>query len=88
MRIYRPLTLNLPRRLKKRVPACVKQPLAVPAAASACWSLDFDSAVLTDGHQFRTLNVLNDYNRQVLGVEIDCSLPAVRVVQVLTCLVE
>ncbi|MBD2766892.1 hypothetical protein IC235_03175 [Hymenobacter sp. BT664] len=41
LRIYRVLTLNLPQRLKKRVSARVRQPLAVPAAAITCWSLDF-----------------------------------------------
>jgi len=88
LRIYRALALNLPRRVKKRVPARVKQPLTVPATANGCWSLDFTSDVLTDGRRFRTLNVLDDYNRQLLGVEIDFSLPAARVVQVLTRLVE
>ncbi|WP_046247514.1 integrase core domain-containing protein, partial [Hymenobacter terrenus] len=53
-----------------------------------CWSLDFTSDVLTDGRRFRTLNVLDDYNRQFLGVEMDFSLPAARVVQVLARLVE
>ena len=88
LRIYRALALNLPRRLKKRVPARVKQPLTVPVAANLCWSLDFTSDVLTDGRRFRTLNVLDDYNRPLLGVEVDFSLPAARVVQVLTRLVE
>jgi putative transposase len=88
LRIYRALALNLPRRLTKRVPARVKQPLAVPGAANVCWSLDFTSDVLTDGHWFRALNVLDDYNRELLGVEIDFALPAARLVQVLTRLVE
>ncbi|WP_233636195.1 hypothetical protein [Hymenobacter setariae] len=78
------MALNLPRRLKKRVLARVKRPLAVPEAANKSWSLDFTSDVLTDGRRFRTLNVLDDYNRELLGVEIDFSLPASRVVQVLT----
>jgi putative transposase len=43
---------------------------------------------LTDGRRFRTLNVLDDYNRELLGVEIDFSLPASRVVQLLTRLAE
>lgn len=80
LRVYRPLALNLPRRLKKRVPARVKQPLAVPTTANVCWSLDFTSDVLTDDRRFRTLNVLDDYNRQLLGVEIDVELLAARVV--------
>lgn len=88
LRIYWALALNLPRRLKKRAPARAKQPLVVPVAANVCRSLDFTSDVLTDGRRFRTLNVLDEYNRQLLGVEIDFSLPAARVVQVLTRLVD
>jgi putative transposase len=45
LRIYRAMRLNLPQRLKKRVPARVKQPLAGPVAANVCWSLDFTSDV-------------------------------------------
>ena len=47
-RICRTMGLHLPRRLKKRLPARVKQPLVVPEAANGCWSLDFTSDVLTD----------------------------------------
>ncbi|MGI4742435.1 MAG: DDE-type integrase/transposase/recombinase [Janthinobacterium lividum] len=88
LRIYRTMALNLPCRRTKRLPAPVKQPLAVPTSANIYWSLDFTSDVLTDDRRFRTLNVLDDYNRQLLGVEVDFSLPAARVVQVLTRLVE
>lgn len=84
----RALALNLPRRLKKRVPAWVKQPLAVPEAAKGCWSLDCTSDVLTEGRCFRTLHVFDDDNRERLGVEMACSLPASRLVQVLTRLVD
>lgn len=68
--------------------ARVKQPLAVPGTASGYWSLYFTSDVLTDGRRFLTLNVLDNYNRELLGVDIGFSLPATRVVQVLTRLVE
>lgn len=40
LRIYRALALNLPRRLKKRLPARVKQPVVVLVAANFCCSLD------------------------------------------------
>jgi putative transposase len=60
----------------------------VPTTANVCWSLDFTSDVLTDGRRFWTLNVLNDYKHELLGVELDFSLPASCVVQVLTRLVE
>jgi putative transposase len=60
----------------------------VPTTANVCWSLDFTSDVLTHGQRFRTLNVLDDYNRQLLSVEIDFSLPVSQMAQGLTRLVE
>ena len=38
---------------------------------------------LRDGRRFRTLNVLNDYNRQALGIDVDYSLPTKRVIRFL-----
>ena len=87
-RIYKALGLNLPRKSKRRLPPRLKQPLVVPMAHNECWSLDFMTDALTDGRRFRTLNVIDDYNRQVLGIEIDFSLPAIRVVRLLERLVE
>ena len=51
----------------------MQQPLVVPTQPNVCWSLDFMSDALTDGRRFRTLNVVEDYNCQLLGVEIDFS---------------
>ena len=50
--------------------------------------LDFTSDALIDGRKFRTLNVIDDYNREALGVEVDYSLPAQRVTRLLDKLVE
>ena len=41
------------------------------------------SDALSDGRRFRTFNVVDDYNREALGIEIDLSLPSQRVVRVL-----
>lgn len=87
-RIYQALGLQLgKRRQKRRLPARLKQPLQVPASPNVCWSLDFTSDALTDGRRFRTLHVIDDFNREVLGIEVDFSLPAVRVVRLLAPLV-
>src|SRR5690625_542451 len=43
---------------------------------------------LWDGRSFRMLNVMDDYNRQVLWIETDTSLPALRVIRVLNQLKE
>jgi len=54
--------------------------LAVPETPNEVWSMDFMADRLGDGQQFRFLNVLDDFNREGLGIEIDVSLPAERVV--------
>lgn len=43
---------------------------------------------LWNGRCYRMLNVLDDYNRQVLWIETDTSLPALRVIRVLEHLKE
>lgn len=57
-------------------------------AVNEVWSLDFMSDALRDGRRFRTLNVLDDYNRQALGIDVDYSLPAKRVIRFLEQLIE
>jgi putative transposase len=87
-RVYCAMALNLKRKPKKRLPARVAHPLVVPAQPDRTWSLDFMSDVLSDGRTFRTLNVIDDYNREALWIEVDTSLPGERVVQVLERLLE
>ena len=82
-RIYKLLKLNLRRKGKKRLPNRNPQPLTVPAQVNQSWSADFMSDTLIDGRRFRTFNIADDYNREALGIEIDFSLPAVRVIRVL-----
>jgi putative transposase len=86
-RVYCDLKLNKRRRGKKRLPARYPQPLCVPAAANQCWSMDFMSDGLFCGRRFRTFNVVDDFNREALAIEIDLSLPAQRVIRVLERLV-
>jgi transposase InsO family protein len=72
-RIYCALKLNLrikPRRWLKRDKP---EELAVPAAPNLVWSMDFMAERLADGRQFRLLNVLDDFNREGLGIEVDFS---------------
>ena len=82
-RIYKENNLALRRRTKKRFPEREKQPLIIPAQPNQCWSVDFMSDALMSGKRFRTLNIIDDYNRECLNIEIDTSLPALRVVRVL-----
>lgn len=85
-RIYRQLGLNLRVKPKKRLPARRAQPLTIPAQANHSWSLDFMTDSLMNGRAFRTLNVIDDFNREALWIEVDTSLPAERVIRVLDML--
>jgi putative transposase len=85
-RVYRAMALHLKRKPKKRLPARTAQALMVPGQANQTWSLDFMSDSLSNGRTFRTLNVIDDYNREALWIEVDTSLPAERVVRVLETL--
>ena len=87
-RIYRAMNLHIRRRPKRRLPDRIKLPLMVPTAANQCWSLDFMSDALTDGRKFRVLNIIDDYNRESLQIEVDTSLPARRVQRVLDSIVD
>ena len=87
-RVYRALALHLQRKPKNRLPARTAQALVVPGQANQTWSLDFMSDSLSNGRTFRTLNVIDDYNREALWIEVDTSLPAERVVRVLEQLLE
>ncbi len=86
-RIYREMKLNIRRRAKKRLPERVKQPLTVPTAPNQMWSIDFMSDSLVDGRKFRLLNVMDDFNRESLAIEVDSSLPSLRVIRVLEQLI-
>jgi putative transposase len=87
-RIYTSMKLNIRRRAKKRLPARVKQMLYQPDAPNKVWSIDFMTDSLWQGRTFRTLNVIDDFNRRVLAIEADTSLPALRVIRVLEKLKE
>ena len=82
-RVYCLLKLNKRRKGKRRLPSRFPEPLAVPAATNCCWSIDFMSDALMCGRRFRTFNVVDDFNREALAIEIDLSLPAPRVIRVL-----
>ena len=73
------LTINPKKRLKRDKP----EPLAVPERPNETWSMDFMADQLADGRSIRTLNVLDDFNREGLAIEVDFSLPAERVVRAL-----
>ena len=72
-RIYRELELNLRIKPRKRVVREKPEPLAVPETINQCWSMDFMHDQLSDGRSYRLFNVIDDFNREALAIDIDLS---------------
>jgi putative transposase len=87
-RIYKELELNLRIKPKKRLYRDKPEPLSVPRTINECWSMDFMHDQLGDGRSFRTFNVIDDFNREGLGIEVDFSLPSERVIRALNQIIE
>lgn len=87
-RIYRELELNLRIKPKKRLVREKPEPLQVPESINRVWSMDFMHDQLSDGRSYRLFNVIDDFNREGLGIEVDFSLPAERVIRSLEWIIE
>ena len=87
-RIYRELELNLRIKPRKRIVREKPEPLAVPETINQCWSMDFMHDQLSDGRSYRLLNVIDDFNREALAIDVDLSLPSERVVRSLDQIIE
>ena len=87
-RIYRELELNLRIKPKKRLMRRKPEALCTPDPVNQVWSMDFMHDQLGDQRSYRLFNVIDDYNREGLGIDVDLSLPADRVIRALNQIIE
>lgn len=87
-RIYCALELNLRIRPKKRMVREKPDTLEVPRTLNEVWSMDFMADQLSDGRSVRLFNVIDDFNREALAIDVDFSLPALRVIRSLDQVIE
>ena len=87
-RIYRELELNLRIKPKRRLKRDKPDALSTPTDINQVWSMDFMSDSLRDGRSLRTFNVIDDFNREGLGIDVGLSLPSARVIRALDQIIE
>lgn len=86
-RLYREEGLTVRRRKRKRLAVTRRERPAPPTRPGQRWSMDFMSDTLASGRALRTFNVVDDFSRECLAIEVDTSLPGARVCRVLDRLV-
>jgi len=82
-RLYKLEGLQVRRRKRKRVLAGRRAPVPAATRPNERWSMDFMRDTLATGRPFRTLNIVDDYTRECPAIEVDHSLPGLRVIRVL-----
>ena len=80
-RIYCAMRLNLQRKAKKRVMRRERPPLGIAQELNCVWALDFMRDTMYDGRPFRTLNVIDEGNREALRIECGTSIPSGRLIR-------
>ena len=87
-RVYCDMKLNHQRRTKRRLITRERQPLGTATEVNQVWALDFMRDTLYDGRPFRTLNVMDEGNREALLVECGTSIPSARLLRAMNQLIE
>jgi putative transposase len=86
-RVYKLLGLNKRNKTRKRIPKRVKEPLLQPQRINQVWSMDFMHDALESKRKFRTLNIIDDYNREALAIEVQLGISSILVTNVLNDLI-
>lgn len=82
-RLYRDLGLALRRKRRHRVRAVVLPTKEQPFRPNQHWAMDFVSDSLANGQKFRAFTLVDQYTRECPAIEVDTSLPSLRVIRVL-----
>lgn len=74
------MKLNLRNKRKKRLPTRLKEFLLRPIYPNVTLSMHFMHDTLENGKIVRDLNIVEDFKREILNINIDISLPSARVI--------
>ena len=72
-RLYREEGLQVRTKARKKLQR-PRMPMEVPNQVNQRWSMDFVADQLSNGRRFRVLNVVDDYNREMVGQLVSISI--------------
>ncbi|HMR56484.1 MAG TPA: DDE-type integrase/transposase/recombinase, partial [Cyclobacteriaceae bacterium] len=87
-RVYENEGFSLSRKLRRRIKDNPVNPICIPLKANQEWAMDFMSDALDNGRRIRTLNIVDHFNRQCMGLEVDFNMPARRVIEIVERAIE
>ena len=82
-RLYKALKLQMRRKTRKRLTGIEAKLLLIPEKPNQTWSIDFMTDTLISSKRFRTLNVIDDFNREALAIEAAPSITGLRLTRML-----
>ena len=87
-RLYRELGLAMRSKRRRRIhPTSLPEKAVLPTRPNQRWAMDFVSDTLASGQSFRALTLVDQYTRECPAIEVDTSLPGLRVIRVLEQLI-
>ncbi len=81
-RVYENEGFSLYKRLKRKRLNNPANPIELPMAANVEWAMDFMSDCLVNGSKIRTLNLIDQFNRKCLKIEISRNMPSRKVIEI------
>lgn len=82
-RVYSEAKLQVRKRVKRRVALGRGEALPRATRPNQRWSMDFVHDTLHSARRIRTLNIVDDFTREAVAIEVDTSIGGSRVVNVL-----
>jgi len=81
------LNLRFGRRSRRKLNSQRETPRLIAKRINECWTMDFVSDALFDGHRIRALTLLDAFSRESLAIKVDKSLKGEEVVKTLQSVV-
>lgn len=80
-RVYEKSGFSLYKRHKRKRFDNPANPISVPLEKNQEWAMDFMSDALANGSKIRTLNIIDQFNRKCVSIEIERSFPSRKVIE-------